>query len=879
MAEEIDEDRFYHEDFSTESDWEVFNAQLGELFQRWELSYEQSETEMQQNELFQCQWTTQSEKLEIDNKKITISYYSANVNREEIKDYASFNKKNAKPTYHNDLLSTRNTFDSALNEHMDECHTLARFYGLRSFVVICPHTQSSPYVFNMAEFNFLSSANVVAVESGALVPIFVHVYNPKWNYFIGTGISQTLRTNFNVIAIDKAPAEYCYLTGISKLFKEKLPKNFLQNISVAVRMTYALADVKILIPMHIPPFAHSTTKSDSEDLASNIKKLTTCNFIALPYGYFRSSETEQFIVCIWLNISDNIIIDSPYHSDFTESKAPKRIFYSKARATSYMSSCLNDYTNLSSVTQTLESIIGQNFFNNTDSNQTRKTFEYMKTSQSYTKKLPGPIHENELHQMVLYLFPEHLFPYSSAKNNKMRLKSAVPDSLVYRLSCLLATCNSHLGGVNGMAQLWVAFTRNLRNFWDNYLDIPGVGSGFPDHRTCLLHQKLQMLNICIKRRRERDFPNEMNKSTTEMEVVESDNDDNEDNENDEFYDCVNEDFDNGIKSETGKQSTKAEGRLKRLGNLKLLNKDEYLYIPVTQEPVIKTEDQLNNESELLLKLEHDSDTKTQIMCPSLLSDMEAFKAANPSAEMEDFIRWYSPRDWIDTTNESGEPVGELSTRMVTPGNTWLTVWNEAQAVPACKQKRLFDDTSEALKVLQFLESLQIRQILDLTIIPLLHSALLQLEDILNTSGVLQMFSEKTLLLLNDLELLSLETIREENESCIASCLKDILNKFNALEVDFFNYKCFEHKYSPNNDLEKIKEVFQIILKNGCCSAMNDIKLNDGSSKLIRKEYVLRTKGSNDSAESDEIGPQYLRAIVTGEKMRLCAAFTESTTFI
>lgn len=30
-----------------------------------------------------------------------------------------------------------------------------------------------------------------------------------------------------------------------------------------------------------------------------------------------------------------------------------------------------------------------------------------------------------------------------------------------------------------------------------------------------------------------------------------------------------------------------------------------------------------------------------------LSDMEAFKAANPGGTLEDFVRWYSPRDWVE----------------------------------------------------------------------------------------------------------------------------------------------------------------------------------------------------------------------------------------
>jgi Rab3 GTPase-activating protein catalytic subunit len=71
--------------------------------------------------------------------------------------------------------------------------------------------------------------------------------------------------------------------------------------------------------------------------------------------------------------------------------------------------------------------------------------------------------------------------------------------------------------------------------------------------------------------------------------------------------------------------------------------------------------------------------------------MESFKAANPKAKLEDFIRWYSPRDWIisETPDEFGRN-GELSDRMKIPGNTWQNVWKSAKAVPARRQKRLFE---------------------------------------------------------------------------------------------------------------------------------------------------------------------------------------------
>ena len=42
--------------------------------------------------------------------------------------------------------------------------------------------------------------------------------------------------------------------------------------------------------------------------------------------------------------------------------------------------------------------------------------------------------------------------------------------------------------------------------------------------------------------------------------------------------------------------------------------------------------------------------------------------------------------------------GQLSQRMQIPGNMWVEVWQSAKPIPARRQKRLFDDTKEAEKV-------------------------------------------------------------------------------------------------------------------------------------------------------------------------------------
>lgn len=66
--------------------------------------------------------------------------------------------------------------------------------------------------------------------------------------------------------------------------------------------------------------------------------------------------------------------------------------------------------------------------------------------------------------------------------------------------------------------------------------------------------------------------------------------------------------------------------------------------------------------------------------------------------------------------------------MLIPGNTWQTVWSSAKPVPARRQKRLFDDTKEAEKVLHFLESQTLGTIGQMAIAPLFHSSLIKLHN-------------------------------------------------------------------------------------------------------------------------------------------------------
>ncbi|PKA66896.1 hypothetical protein AXF42_Ash003553 [Apostasia shenzhenica] len=108
----------------------------------------------------------------------------------------------------------------------------------------------------------------------------------------------------------------------------------------------------------------------------------------------------------------------------------------------------------------------------------------------------------------------------------------------------------------------------------------------------------------------------------------------------------------------------------------------------------------------------------------LTSDMSAFKAANPDAIFEDFIRWHSPGDWesddaedksafdeVEPPNFRWPPKGKLSRRMTEHGMSWRQIWSTSPALPAFEQKPLFDPIREGEKIIHYLETLKPQQLL------------------------------------------------------------------------------------------------------------------------------------------------------------------------
>lgn len=187
------------------------------------------------------------------------------------------------------------------------------------------------------------------------------------------------------------------------------------------------------------------------------------------------------------------------------------------------------------------------------------------------------------------------------------------------------------------------------------------------------------------------------------------------------------------------------------------------------------------------------------------------------------------------------------------------------------------------------------------------------------SNVLELFSESLDEISADLSRFSrdIEIVAanssSENETNYVLQLPNplpITKKIEQLEMEFYQYQCFIRLPKMKHvKVELIQKKFKEILKNhGSCSIkpkhLEDLDTVDETTKveqclmdpfkenmlqnLISKDYVIRmgrgliktpeTSGNNEK-KSSAVMPQFLRAIVTGEKLRLCGAFAENTTFL
>ncbi|XP_045651791.1 rab3 GTPase-activating protein catalytic subunit-like, partial [Ursus americanus] len=362
--------------------------------------------------------------------------------------------------------------------------------------------------------------------------------------------------------------------------------------------------------------------------------------------------SELHLATTWPHLTEGIVVDNDVYSDLDPIQAPH--WSVRVRKAENPQCLLGDFvTEFFKICRRKEStdeILGRSTFEE----EGREIADITHALSKLTEPAPVPIHKLSVSNMVhtakkkirkhrgveesplnndvlntilLFLFPDAASekpldgssstdsnnPVSESEDYNLynQFKSAPSDSLTYKLALCLCMINFYHGGLKGVAHLWQEFVLEMRFRWENNFLIPGLASGPPDLRCCLLHQKLQMLNCCIERKKARDegrktntsdmYPGDAGKAGDQLGPDNLKDMDKEKGEvgkswdswsdsEEEFFECLSDTEElKGNGQESGKKggpkemtSLKPEGRLYQHGKLTLLHNGEPLYIPVTQ---------------------------------------------------------------------------------------------------------------------------------------------------------------------------------------------------------------------------------------------------------------------------------------------------------
>ncbi|KAK5646611.1 hypothetical protein RI129_005075 [Pyrocoelia pectoralis] len=927
MNEEIDETEFYHQDFTTASEWEIFCARLEEIIHQWKV--DDLKTEDLNVTSTQGQWSIKEEKLQFVDVEFVLSYFK-NISAIEQRKGVDDDDDTKKYRHPMETLHDYGLHDGSSSGL--EC-PLATWYGLDQFITLNFGSFTSSITSESQIKLLLSSVQLAISNTNCSNPIFVQIREKWQNCYLGVYEDEQVRTNFEMIHLRKVPQHCQYLTGLLDLFKTKImsPIN-LDPINVSVQLTYYLNE-----------FGKFTWNQDLPDVDSEHFDMETSVF-GLPFGVTQDPVSEIVLKTTWSHLPDHLIVDSENYSDFDPMQAPKWSTYCKMsdQPLCLLSEVLSDALNAINTKSSIYEILGD-FVASSDYNienpldlLTEPKLPTLSTvikraarnSLSRSSRSTAPLAEEILVPILYFLFPdadeETSFPYNLGKDkgnedhmgsetrrlidNECRgFKTCKENSLPYRLAIVFIQALGILGGARAAAHLWFEFVQEMRFRWEKSVLILGIPTGFPDPRTCLLNQKLQMLNCCIERKRARE--------TRETDAcVEKFADTNSSTDEEEFYDCTSD----RVEEEENRRRTKHSlwnqpvGRLGKFENLKLIKLGDPLYIPITQEPVPKTEDQLQEDTDILLQLGSDaqgSELRAKMMSASLLSDMESFKAANPGSILDDFIRWYSPRDFIeeDTLDQWGQKKGHLSARMLIADNPWVQMWESAKPVPANRQKRLFDDTREAEKVLHFLDSRTLSQVVEMLFPILSHAAICRLYDECEQVTPALPSAHKSL----QQAIRLVQKISRDGTITERLCAA-LIQQIAALELSVSQANSLLYKFNPSGGCDETVFVFTEKLLHGCeveiegASKSNignkltsmfteaqrlanliltehgNLVENNSSVNFIfpqanEREFVMRVSAVRPAPYSKK-SPQFLRAILSKNEFRFAGAFSEDIVY-
>lgn len=231
MSEEFDDNEFFQQDFTTASEWEVFTARLEEIFHEWKLPYADVDDEpLEENQLSFCDWIRQNEIIKFADVEINVTRYCAtlpskngNANDDVQTGVERQLNDNRKCQAFIDIMAMTNTYCLLDDKFNDTIHPLARWYGLRDFVVISPVHKA---ITNTNQIQIiLSSIHIAVAACNCDVPVFVQAL--EQNQHVYTGLYRLSRLHVCIQSFIHCHYLLCKL--FSRSMRDEIISSFIRH--------------------------------------------------------------------------------------------------------------------------------------------------------------------------------------------------------------------------------------------------------------------------------------------------------------------------------------------------------------------------------------------------------------------------------------------------------------------------------------------------------------------------------------------------------------------------------------------------------------------------------------------------------------------------
>ncbi|XP_021278491.1 rab3 GTPase-activating protein catalytic subunit isoform X2 [Herrania umbratica] len=631
-------------------------------------------------------------------------------------------------------------------------HDMQLCFGVKEFLVILPQSANG-VVLDAPEASKLLSAVAIALSNcSSLWPAFVPVHDPSRKAYIGIQNMGTVFTRrFEADRIgSQVPIKFMHLEGLYELFVSKFAYSTLDHsmhlfkVNLIMKLTYqTLPDDDD--DDDIQEADAENAESEASAGGDNRNRKHWDDDCPWSEWYSAENPVKGFdLITTW---SEKMVENSLEMAEMENSSphdAEKWILAPNIDCSK------GERIGFASQLQLLVSALDMSF-----EVQFMEDFVSVETSGSDNLKssmvIPPP---TVLDRVLKDLFHQGLqFPdFAKGERKSSRAIKGAPVESLFAQFCLhslwFGNCN-----IRAIAVLWIEFVREIRWCWEESQPLPKMSAnGSIDLATCLINQKLQMLAICIEKKRElnEEFQDCIGSNDDVSTDMEEDIQVREESTN---FHAQSQGFDGKRdspltpevlrepKTVISKFSKNSEdvvsankspsdsirrGSAGPVGSMKLLKSYQSLHAPYTQDAPLMTEDMHEERLRAVEAFGDSFDFSAQLERDTLSSDMSSFKAANPDAVFEDFIRWHSPGDWENDESEANGPSknrtegmkddwpprGRLSQRMSDHGNLWRQIWNDAPVLPAYEQKPLLDPTREGEKILHYLETVRPHQLLE-----------------------------------------------------------------------------------------------------------------------------------------------------------------------